>query len=202
MRQSRKAFWWTQVRVWHWVSSAISLIGMILFAITGITLNHASAIEASPVVTKRDAVLPADLQKSLRAAEAQKADLPEPVANWLRSELGVVPKSVEWQSGEVYVGMPGPGSDTWLTVQLDSGAVHHESTSRGWVSYLNDLHKGRNTGTAWVWFLDVFAVASIIFCVTGLLLLQLHAKNRPFTWPAVSIGFVLPVMVIVIFIHR
>lgn len=202
MQQSRRAFWWKQVRVWHWVSSAISLIGMILFAITGITLNHASAIAATPVVATRDAVLPEPLRKTLQAAEASKSGLPAPVAEWLRGNLGAVPKTVEWQPGEVYVGMPGPGADAWLTVQLDTGAVHLESTSRGWVSYLNDLHKGRNTGSAWSWFLDVFAVATIVFCVTGLLLLQLHAKGRPFTWPAVSIGFVLPVLLIVIFIHR
>jgi len=26
---------------WHWISAAICLVGMILFAITGVTLNHA-----------------------------------------------------------------------------------------------------------------------------------------------------------------
>ena len=102
---------------------------------------------------------------------------------------------------EVYIGIPGPGSDAWLTIHASSGEVHLESSSRGWIAYFNDLHKGRNTGTAWMWFLDVFAVASVIFCVTGLLLLQLHAKGRPWTWPAVSVGFVLPFMLIVFFIH-
>jgi len=194
-----KATWWRQVRLWHWVSSAISLVGMILFAITGITLNHASAIAGKPVVAVRDAQLPEQLRAELARS---RPGLPASVHQWLQDTLEVKPKSIEWQSeDEVYIGIPGPGSDAWLTIQASSGAVHLESSSRGWIAYFNDLHKGRNTGTAWMWFLDVFAVASVIFCVTGLLLLQLHAKGRPWTWPAVSVGFVLPFMLIVFFIH-
>lgn len=34
------------LRQWHWVSSALCLAGMLLFAVTGITLNHATDIEA------------------------------------------------------------------------------------------------------------------------------------------------------------
>ena len=37
-----RAFWLRQMRQWHWISAAICLIGMLLFAVTGITLNHAS----------------------------------------------------------------------------------------------------------------------------------------------------------------
>ena len=34
---------------WHWISSALCLIGMLGFAITGFTLNHAADIEAQPI---------------------------------------------------------------------------------------------------------------------------------------------------------
>ncbi|RYD92831.1 MAG: hypothetical protein EOP61_24785, partial [Sphingomonadales bacterium] len=47
-KRSAKSFWLKQLHTWHWMSSAISLIGLLLFAITGFTLNHASEIEASP----------------------------------------------------------------------------------------------------------------------------------------------------------
>jgi uncharacterized protein len=40
-QQARRSFWLRQLTQWHWISAAISLIGMILFAATGITLNHA-----------------------------------------------------------------------------------------------------------------------------------------------------------------
>ena len=72
--------------------------------------------------------------------------------------------------------LPRPGGDAWLAIDLDTGEARYEQTDRGWIAYLNDLHKGRHTGTAWSWFLDLFAVACVVFCVTGLVLLQLHGR--------------------------
>ena len=65
----------------------------------------------------------------------------------------------------------------------------------------NDLHKGRNTGPAWAWFIDVFAIACIVFTVTGLFLLQMHARQRPTTWPWVGLGLLVPVLLALIFVH-
>ena len=80
-------------------------------------------------------------------------------------------------------------------------AITYERTERGWIAYLNDLHKGRNTGLAWSLFLDVFALACVIFCVTGFVLLKLHAVGRPSTWPMVGLGIAVPVIVLIIFVH-
>ena len=42
--QKSRAFWLKHLHQWHWVSAAGCLIGLLLFSITGFTLNHASAI--------------------------------------------------------------------------------------------------------------------------------------------------------------
>jgi hypothetical protein len=97
--------------------------------------------------------------------------------------------------------LPRPGGDAWLSIALSSGEVRYERTDRGWVSYLNDLHKGRNTGLAWAIFLDAFAVACVVFCVTGLLLLQLLAGARPSTWPLVGLGVAVPALIAMFFLH-
>ena len=76
-----------------------------------------------------------------------------------------------------------------------------EITDRGWISYLNDLHKGRNSGAVWSLFIDVFAGACLIFALTGLLLLQLHAAKRKSTWPLVAAGLAIPTAIAVFFIH-
>ncbi|HWW72436.1 MAG TPA: PepSY-associated TM helix domain-containing protein, partial [Duganella sp.] len=62
-----RAVWLKNLHQWHWISSALCLLGMFLFSITGITLNHASQIEAKPSVERRQATLPAALTASLRA---------------------------------------------------------------------------------------------------------------------------------------
>jgi hypothetical protein len=188
---------------WHWISAAICLVGMLLFSVTGITLNHAARIEASPQVTHGTGTLPAPLLRKLPAREQGDAPLPAEVAGWLGDELDihVGARAAEWSQEEIYVSMPGPGRDAWLSIQRADGAFEYERTERGWISYLNDLHKGRNTGPAWGWFIDVFALACIVFTVTGLFLLQLHARQRRMTWPYVGLGLVIPVLLALLFIH-
>ncbi len=107
----------------------------------------------------------------------------------------------EWSADEAYVAMPGPGRDAWVSIDRRSGTIDAEITDRGWVSYVNDLHKGRNTGPIWFWFIDVFAAACILFTLTGLLLLQLHARHRPSTWPLVGLGLAVPLVIALFFIH-
>ncbi|MFP5431963.1 MAG: PepSY-associated TM helix domain-containing protein, partial [Alphaproteobacteria bacterium] len=56
-------------------------------------------------------------------------------------------------------------------------------------------------GTVWKYFIDIFSVACFLFALTGLVLLQLHAKKRPSTWPLVAAGLALPAILAIIFIH-
>ena len=70
--QPTRAWWLKTLYRWHWISSAIALLAMLLFAATGLTLNHATQIEAHPVVTDRKATLP----HALLAAHAPRAGEP------------------------------------------------------------------------------------------------------------------------------
>jgi hypothetical protein len=202
-----RAFWLKHLHQWHWISSAICLIGMLLFAATGITLNHAAQIEAKPTVETAHHALPPELLAQLQTLHSDGKDVKAPVPSeidvWLARQLSVraAGQDAEWSSDEIYLSLPRPGGDAWLSIDRTSGEVTHEVTTRGWVSYLNDLHKGRNTGTAWSWFIDLFAVACLLFCITGLFLLHFHAGKRPATWPLVALGFVVPVVLAILFIH-
>ncbi len=199
-----RAFWLRQMRQWHWISAAICLIGMLLFAVTGITLNHASKIEAKPVVSAVTKTLPPALLQQLKSNPPKgKGPLPSAVVDWISNQISVqaAGREAEWSAQEIYVSLPKPGGDAWLSIDLGSGEARYERTDRGWVSYLNDLHKGRNTGAVWSLFLDVFAIACVVFCATGLVLLQLLANGRPSTWPLVALGLVIPALLAIFFIH-
>ena len=201
----RRAYWLKTLHQWHWISSALCLLGMLLFSVTGITLNHAGQIEATPRVTNRTAELPEAERAALaEAPEAKDTPLPADVRRWAAQALAVdVPAdaAVEWSPEETYVALPRPGGDAWLRIDRTTGEVEYELTDRGWVSYFNDLHKGRHTGAAWSWFIDLFAVAALLFSITGLFILKLHAANRPTTWPIVGLGIVIPVVLALLFIH-
>lgn len=177
-RRKRNPFWMKQLHTWHWVSSAISLVGLLLFATTGIMLNHAGSIEAKPVVVEAGARLPPALLRQLArdGGTDLKKPLPADVAGWVSANLGQRGTGIaKWSAGEVYLAQPRPGGDGWVAIDRSSDAVTSETTDRGWVSYLNDLHKGRNAGGAWAWFIDIFAAACVVFAATGFFLLQMHA---------------------------
>ncbi|MFT3815411.1 MAG: PepSY-associated TM helix domain-containing protein [Acidovorax sp.] len=198
----QRAWWLKTLHEWHWVSSALCLIGMVLFAVTGFTLNHAGQIEAKPHVTTRQGALPAPLLQALQQARGQPG-LPPAVQDWARDTLAADTRhrAVEWSDDEAYVPLPRPGGDAWLRIGLQDGQAEYEDTDRGWISYFNDLHKGRNTGAAWRWFIDIFAGACLVFSLTGLLILQLHAGRRPMTWPMVGLGLLLPALLALLLIH-
>ena len=96
----------------------------------------------------------------------------------------------------------GPAATPGSASTSKTGEVSYERTDRGWIAYLNDLHKGRNTGAAWSWFIDIFAVACDRVLRTGLILLQLHAHRAgrpPGRWSAWVSSF--PLLLLMFFIH-
>ena len=200
----RRSYWLKTLHEWHWISSAVCLIGILLFSVTGITLNHSSQIEAKPVVATLKATVPAELLAAIanEASEA-KAPLPTSVRDWIAAQMNVRvgERTGEWSASEIYVSLPRAGGDAWLSIDRSTGEIEYERTDRGWIAWLNDLHKGRNTGPAWNWFIDIFAIGCVVFSLTGFFLLQLHARQRPLTWPLVGLGFVVMLLIAILFVH-
>lgn len=201
-----RAVYLKQLHQWHWISSAICLMAMLLFSFTGLTLNNASLIEAEPRVTRLKASLPEPLRAQLATFAAEHADaevpLPSEIAAWANAAFPVEArgKRAEWSEEDAYLALPRPGGDAWLRIAAD-GSAEYERTDRGWISWLNDMHKGRNTGPVWSWFIDIFSVACVVFCITGFLILKYHAAKRPSTWPVVGFGIVLPIVLALLFVH-
>ena len=183
----------------HWISAAVCFSALALFTITGITLNHAGSIGGKPVVTTHAAQVPAELRAALAAGVGE----PPPLVAWLEKEfdLRLASATVEWSDEELYFSAPGPGRDAWVSIDRATGAAKSEATDRGWISYFNDLHKGRNTGIAWTIFIDVVAAACLFFSLTGLVLLQIQARQRRSTWPLVIGGTLIAAVVMIFFVH-
>lgn len=186
---------------WHWISAAICLAALLLFCITGITLNHADVIGASPSISKGKAQLPESLRGALSPTKAP--GISEPMAEWIEDQLDVPLRdaAIEESPEEIYVSVPGPGRDAWISIDRVSGNAEFEVTDRGWLAYFNDLHKGRNTGLVWKIFIDVVAAACVFFSLTGLVLLWIQARQRTSTWPLVSLGVGVLVALMIAFAH-
>ncbi len=201
----RRGAWLRILMKWHWISSALCLVGMLFFAATGITLNNAEYFESlTPKVTQHAAPLPPALLEQINAqGNGQNLALPKSVPDWVAKSWGIkiFPKSTDWQTDEVYVDLKRPGVDAWLSIDRHSGAVQYESSDRGWVAYFNDLHKGKSAGRVWSWVITTFGIGALIFSITGLLILQVHAKSRWSIWPITGMGLVLPLLALLLFVH-
>jgi len=195
-------FWRIQLRQWHWISSAVCMAGLLLFAVTGYTLNHAADFDAEPMTVRVEKVLDAATLQALARAK-DKSPLPGVVIAAVKTETGadIARRPADVSEDEVFVDLAGPGVGSSVTIIPETGELIYERTTRGTIAVLNDLHKGRHTGVVWSWFIDILALACVVFSLTGLGLLWVYSKNRAITWPLVAGGIALPVILFLLFVH-
>ncbi|RYZ79696.1 MAG: hypothetical protein EOO68_38485, partial [Moraxellaceae bacterium] len=71
------------IRKWHWMSSAICFACMLLFSVTGITLNHAADIESAAKTFQISGQIPVELLPKISSGQKTIA-LPPNVLDWLK----------------------------------------------------------------------------------------------------------------------
>lgn len=165
----RLPYW---VRWLHLYGSMLGLMATMLFAVTGLTLNHADWFEnGEPTVRSLTGTLPAAalvgeidklvVAETLRAAHTLRGSV---------SEFAV-------DEDQCLIVWKGPGYSADATVERATGAYRLEEQRRGWVAVLDDLHKGRDSGPTWSLVVDVSAVLLALIAGTGLWLL-FYLKKR------------------------
>ncbi|MDR0779752.1 MAG: PepSY-associated TM helix domain-containing protein [Pseudomonadales bacterium] len=156
-------------RTIHIYLSVALLTILLFFAFTGITLNHATDFSGEPAIDERTLdTLPALPQD----AAGMIADSPE-LAQFLRSEFGLRRKLVtlETEDTVLLVDYRAPGRSVLLEIDAAAGTAHYEATDFGLIAFLNDLHKGRDTGVIWKHLLDISGVLAALFSLAGFVLL-------------------------------
>jgi hypothetical protein len=76
------------------------------------------------------------------------------------------------------VAFKGPGYSADVLIDRSTGRYELTETRMGFFAVLNDLHKGRDTGKAWGWMIDLSAVLMTLVSLTGLLLILFLQKKR------------------------
>ena len=160
---------WTR-RLHSWLSMT-SLLVVLFFALTGITLNHPTWFAAS---TPRTATSAGALPASTVAN-----GVPDPLAisEYLRADAGVtgqVTAHAETSAGGT-IDYDGPGTSASVTY-TSTGSYRLSTTTYGLVGVLNDLHKGRHAGTSFAWLIDVSGGLLTLVAATGLVL-QLYIRR-------------------------
>lgn len=173
-------------RVLHsWLSMA-SLLVVLFFSITGLTLNHQDwTFGQSPAVTRTSGQLPS-------GATAEGAPNYLVISEYLRSQQGASGQITDYGAdGDAgRISYAGPGYTGSATFSVSTGTFTMESTRYGLVAIANDLHKGRHTSTAWSWTIDVAAVGLALVAITGLLLGLIIQRRRRSALVLLGVGVV------------
>ncbi len=190
-------------RLHIYISMALLLVTL-FFAVTGITLNRPELFERNePIIEQHTLIIPAStLFLSSDNFQPNRVE----VINFLKREVQLRGKPSELDVyteveaggllvGELTMDFKGPGHNATVFVDMTTGETEIETTYYGLVALLNDLHKGRNSGDIWQWFIDTTALMMVFFVLTGVCLLLPKKKTLRTSIQWMSFGTALSLIV-------
>lgn len=185
-------------RVLHTYLSMVSFSILFFFAATGITLNHQDKMNGEPKVTRFSGHVDA---ASVAASLGKQIDQNKVVAQLLAAQrIKGHLSDFRVDDDMVTVSFKGPGYTADTFIDRKTAAYDLTETRMGLVAIINDLHKGRDSGTAWAWLIDLSAGLMMLVSITGVtLIFFLHKRLTLGLW-MLGIGTVISVVVYVWFV--
>ena len=188
--RSAKAQWNVWLRWLHTYTSMISLLVVLFFALTGITLNHPDWLFGSQQVQR-------EVTGTLPAGWIQQGQVNWlTVAEELRATQGLKGRvgdtRADDQEADISFAAPGYSADAFIDVK--TGTYKVNILEQGSVAVLNDLHKGRDAGTAWKWVIDLSGAILTLVSVTGIGILLLLKKTRTQALSVMGLASVITIM--------
>jgi hypothetical protein len=169
-------------RTIHIYLTMLGLLVLLLFGITGFTVNHEDWFGATtPRVHDSEGKIPADLLArgdSLHIVERLRQDFHITGAMTSYDDLG--------DSIEVAFKDPGQLWNVEINKAAGDAKIHVEAFN--FIAVIDNLHRGRYTGPAWHWVIDISALLIVVACFTGVVLWLTLPKRRKLGLAAVALG--------------
>ena len=159
----------------HGWLSAFAFLTLLFFSVTGLLLNHPEWFEPTKTEQTTQLILPESVLKSIKQQENPR----DTILNYVRQQQNVVGRyqSSEVMDNEVMIRLESPAGATDIWVMADTGETEITQKPASTVSMLNDLHRGKNSGLAWSWLIDISAIIVIALSLVGYILF-LSIKTR------------------------
>ncbi|MGB8482972.1 MAG: PepSY-associated TM helix domain-containing protein [Acinetobacter bohemicus] len=159
----------------HGWLSAFAFLTLLFFSVTGLLLNHPEWFEPAKTEQTTQLILPESILKSIK----QQENPSDAILNYVRQQQNVVGRyqSSEVMDNEVMIRLESPAGATDIWVMTDTGEMEITQKPASTVSMLNDLHRGKNSGLAWSWLIDISAIIVIALSLVGYILF-LSIKTR------------------------
>jgi hypothetical protein len=183
----------------HIYGSMAGFAVVFFFAVTGLTLNHPQWFASA----QRTVAFKGTLDRAWVGASADPAAKKFEIVEHLRRAhaLGGGVADFRVDDREVDVTFKGPGYAADVFIDRASGAYDVTENRMGLAAVLNDLHKGRDSGTPWRWLIDVSAILLVFVSLTGLVLLWFIHKHRVAGALALAAGGLLTWLVYLIWVE-
>ncbi|MEM9366177.1 MAG: PepSY-associated TM helix domain-containing protein [Planctomycetota bacterium] len=177
-RKSAAAFRWLHIYL-----SMLGFAALMFFALTGITLNHPTWLGGSEQITKDYS---GKLDVALLSGEVHQLEVAETLRE--RHHLKGRVKEFEIDEYECMIVFKSPGYAADAFVDRESGRYDIGVTSSNVIAIMNELHKGRDSGTVWKWLvIDGSAILLALFSLSGFgLLFYLRKRRVTGLWTALA----------------
>ena len=182
----------------HIYLSMISFAVVFFFAVTGLTLNHADKFVNKIHTVQEKGKLNVAWVNNPDTLKIAKLE----VVEYLRKNNNIRAAMNDFRidDAQISVSFKGPGYAADAFIDRETGIYDLTKTNAGFVGIINDLHKGRDTGSAWSAFIDVCAILLTFVSLTGMLLLLFLKKRRASGLIVALLGCILAYLVYTIWI--
>lgn len=160
----------------HIYLSMISFIIVLFFSVTGLTLNHADFFQKNTSITQHKGTLEPSWVNATDTLKIKKLEIVEHFRNNYKVKGAVADFSI--YDSEISVTFKAPGYAADVFINRSDASYSLMETNQGLMGFFNDLHKGRDTGKAWLWVIDISAILMTIISLSGLILLLYIKKKR------------------------
>ncbi len=127
--------------------SMFSFVIVLFFSVTGLTLNHLDWFPEKEVLKEQEGKLRVDWVNVSDTSKIKKLEIVE----LFRKDYHVkgLVNDFRIDEREVSISFQGPGYTADVFIQREDGKFQLSTRELGTIAFLNDLHKGRDTGKAW-----------------------------------------------------
>ncbi len=196
----RKLFHWA--RLLHIYTSTALFALLVFFCLTGIFLNHPKMFSGQAEDGSRTLELPSVIVSELQRDSALNTQLLE---DWIQKKFSTPTASaIEYdrEMGEIILDYSLPAGYAQATVIVDDAEIIFDFRTGNSLSIWNDLHKGRHSGRAWSWLIDISAALMIFFALTGFVILFQGKKHRKEGLILAGFGLFTPLIIYFLFVPQ
>jgi hypothetical protein len=166
-------------RISRWLHIYVSMISFIIvlfFSITGLTLNHADYFQKSSIITEEKGTVDTSWVIQQDTLKIKKLELVE----FFRAKYKIKGAVQDFRidDREISFSFKAPGFQADVFIEREDASYTLTITNQGIMGFVNDLHKGRDTGKVWLWIIDISAILMTLISLTGLILLLFLKKKR------------------------